>query len=178
MSDKPVRRFPFWLTLSVLGNLVLLGLLAGIFLKAPKPVHKPHGDRHPHIELTEAEREGVRDLMRESFEAARPVMEARREAERALAEALKADPYNEEAARAALARLREADRAAREAMGDHMFDRLATLSPDQREVIAAIIAGNMEKRGKRHKKLREFKERREEMREQHEGEMPPPPPPE
>jgi hypothetical protein len=28
MSDPQVRRFPFWLTLSVLGNLVLVGLLA------------------------------------------------------------------------------------------------------------------------------------------------------
>ena len=175
MSDKPVRRFPFWLTLSALGNLVMLGLLAGIFLNAPKPDEKPRGERRPHMELTLAEREGVRDLMRESFEAARPAMEARREAERALAEALKTDPYNEEVSRAALSRLREADLAAREAMGNHMFDRLGDLSPEQREVIALVIAGNMEKRGKRHKKFRDFKERREEMREERERGTPPPP---
>ena len=168
MSETQVRRFPFWLTLSVLGNLVLLGLLAGIFLNAPKPPrHDGKGDR-PHIALSDEERQAVRQLMRESFEAARPAMEIRREAERALAETLKSEPYNAEAARAALDHLRETDRTAREIVGNHMFDRLDTLSPEQREVIAMIIAGNIEKRGKRHDKIKKFRENR--------GDGPPPPP--
>lgn len=168
MSEPQVRRFPFWLTLSVLANLVLLGLLAGIFLKAPKPVHPRGHVERPPIELSDEDRAEVRLLMRESFEAARPAMDIRREAERALAETLKAEPYNEDAARAALAHLRETDRTAREIVGNHLFDHLDTLSPEQREVIALMIAGNIEKRGKRHEKIKKFRENR--------GDAPPPPP--
>lgn len=170
MSEPQVRRFPFWLTVSVLGNLVLLGLLAGIFLNAPKPPrHDARGDR-PHITLSEGDREAVRQLMRESFEAGREAMEVRRAAERTLAETLRAEPYNEAAARAALANLREADRAARDIVADRMFDGLGELSPDQRALVAKIMAGNLDKRGKRHDKIKKFQEMR--------GEDPPRPPPE
>lgn len=168
MSETQPRRFPFWLTLSVLGNLVLLGLLAGIFLKAPKPMHaRIHEDR-PAIMLSEEDRAAVRQLMRESFEAGREAMEVRRTAERTLAETLRAEPYDEAAARAALASLREADRTARDIVADRMFDGLSDLSPDQRALVAKIMAGNLDKRGKRHDKIKKFRE--------HRGEAPPPPP--
>jgi uncharacterized membrane protein len=161
-----VRRFPFWLTLSVLGNLVLVGLLAGIFLKGP-PGHGPGRDGGkpiPGIELTEAEREGVRQLMRESFEAGRDAMAVRREAERELAAVLSAEVYDDAAARAALTRLRETDRIARETVGNHMFDGLAELSPPQRALVSKIMSGNMEKRGKRGERLEKWRERRDERK--------------
>ena len=80
MSEPQIRRFPFWLTLSVLGNLVLLGLIAGILLNAPPrfDMGRDRGGEAPRIELTDAERDGVRKLMRESFEAGREAMAARR----------------------------------------------------------------------------------------------------
>ncbi|WP_291201961.1 periplasmic heavy metal sensor [Hyphomonas sp.] len=162
-QQPQVRRFPFWLTLSVLGNLVLIGLLAGIFLKGPAG-HDPGRDRGKGgagIELTEAEREGVRQLMRESFEAGRDAMAARREAERELATVLRAEVYDDAAARAALMRLRETDRVARETVGNHMFDGLAELSPAQRALVARIMSGNMEKRGKRGERLEKWRERRD-----------------
>lgn len=171
MNEPQVRRFPFWLTLSVLGNLVLIGLLAGIFLNAaPKPGRdwRPHG---PGPQLSAGDREAVRDLMRESFEAGREAMQVRREAERNLADTLKAEPYNEEAARTALTELREADRTARDIVADRMFEGLDELSPEQRALVANIMSGNLEKRGKRGERLEKWRERREERRE---GEGPPP----
>jgi uncharacterized membrane protein len=166
MSDQQpqVRRFPFWLTLSVLGNLVLIGLLAGIFLKSPKGYDhgRPPGGQKPGFELTESEREGVRNLMRESFEAGREAMIARREAERALADALRAEPYDETVVRAALASLREADRIARDKVSDRMLEGLDDLNADQRALVAKIMSGNMEKRGKRGERLEKWRERREE----------------
>ena len=163
MSEPQIRRFPFWLTLSVLGNLVLLGLVAGIFLNAPPRFDKgrDRGGEAPRIELTDAERDGVRKLMRESFEAGREAMAARRVAERQLAEVLRAEVYDDTAARAALSRLREADRVARETVGDHMFDGLADLSPEQRALVAKIMSGNLEKRGKRGERVDKFRERRD-----------------
>jgi uncharacterized membrane protein len=165
MSEQQpqVRRFPFWLTLSVFGNLVLIGLLAGIFLNGPP--HKGPGRGHdkgqPRIELSDTEREGVRELMRESFEAGREAMGVRREAERELAAVLSAESYDDAAARAALARLREADRVARETIGNHMFDGLADLSPAQRAMVSRIMSGNMEKRGHRGERLKKHKEERD-----------------
>ncbi len=163
MSEPQVRRFPFWLTVSVLINLVLVGLLAGVFLNAPaKPDHGRggHGDR-PGSELSREEREGVRKLMRASFESGREAMDVRREAERNLADALRADPYDEAAVRTALASLREADRIARDIIADRMFDGLDELNSNQRALVARIMAGNMEKRGKTRERLEKFRERRE-----------------
>lgn len=160
MSETQVRRFPFWLTVSVLGNLVLLGLLAGIFLNAPKPPRHDGKSDRPHIVLSDEDREAVRQLMRDSFEAGREAMEVRRAAERTLAETLRAEPYDETAARTALANLREADRAARDIVADRMFDGLSELSPDQRALVAKIMAGNLDKRGKAHDKIKKFREMR------------------
>jgi uncharacterized membrane protein len=171
MSDPQVRRFPFWLTASVLINLVLVGLLAGVFLNGPPkpdPGRGGHGDR-PVSELSREEREGVRQLMRASFESGREAMEARREAERHLADTLRADPYDATAARAALTSLREADRIARDTVADRMFDGLDELSPRQRAMVARIMAGNMDKRGRAGERFEKFRERREERRE---GEAP------
>lgn len=164
MSEPQVRRFPFWLTLSVLGNLVLVGLLAGIFLNAPKRPDWGRGNpgAPPGFELSNEERDGVRQLMRASFEAGREPLEARRAAERRLADALRAEPYDEAAARAALSSLREADRLARDAVADRMFDGLDELNPNQRALVAKIMAGNMEKRGKAGERLEKWRERRKE----------------
>lgn len=164
MSDPQVRRFSFWLTLSVLCNLVLIGLLAGIFLNTPSgPVWDRGRPGEPAgFELSQQDREGVRELMRASFDAGREALRARRAAERSLADALRAEPYDEAAARAALSRLREADRIARDTVADRIFDGLDELNPTQRALVARIIAGNMEKRGKADERLERLRERRQE----------------
>jgi len=178
MSDAQPRRFPFLLTLSVLGNLVLLGLVAGIFLKAqPGSDHgRGHGPDHPGFEMSREDREAVRRLMHDSFEAGRDAIEARREAERDLVDVLSADPYSEEAARGALARLREADKVSRDIVADRMFDGLDELSPEQRVLVAKLMAGNLEKRGKRSERIEKWRERRDERlrdrEEDGEGETP------
>ena len=68
------------------------------------------------------------------------------------------------AAKLALTRLRETDRVARETVGNHMFDGLADLSPAQRALVAKIMSGNMEKRGKRGERLEKWRERRDERK--------------
>lgn len=182
MSDTQpqARRFPFLLTLSVLGNLVLLGLLAGIFLKGP---HKGYGDRDrgpdkPGIELSKEDREAVRELMHASFEAGREAVEVRRGAEKTLAEVLRAEPYNEEAARTALNNLRDADKQARDIVADRMIDGLDELSAEQRALVAKLMTGNMDRRGKRGERLEKFRERRDGERSDRPLEAPPAPPPE
>jgi uncharacterized membrane protein len=164
MSDPQVRRFPFWLTLSVLGNLVLIGLLAGIFLNTPPGPDRDRGGPGgpPGFELSQKDREGVRELMRASVDAGREALRARRAAERGLADALRAEPYDEAAARAALSALREADRIARDTVADRMFDGLDELNPNQRALVARIMSGNMEKRGKAGERLERLRERRQE----------------
>lgn len=162
MSEPQKRRFPFVLTLSVLVNLVLVGLIAGVLLKGPaKRERVPAGER-PGIELSREDRDTVRQLMRSSFEVSRDALEIRHAAERRLVEVLRADPYDEAAARAALVELREADRAARDIVADRMFDGMGELTPEQRALVAHLIAGNAERRGDRHDRLEKFRERREE----------------
>lgn len=168
MSDPKARRFPFWLTLSVLGNLVLVGLVAGIFLNAPvKPGWSRSGPSQPAaMKLSDDDRAGVRRLMRSSFDAGREALVNRRGAERNFADALRAEPYDEAGVRQALAALREADRIARDKVADHMIDGLDELNPDQRAMVAKIMSGNMERRSKAGERLEKLRERRMERREE------------
>lgn len=166
MSDVPKRRFPFWLTLSVLGNLILLGLVAGIFLKAPpQRDHRPGGGPGmPGIELSQEDREAVRDLLRESFQKGRPQIEAGRQAERRFVAVLTADPYDEAAVRQALSELRDADRLARDAVANNMLEGLGEMSPEQRALVAKLMSNNLDQRSKRQERLEKFRERRDERR--------------
>jgi uncharacterized membrane protein len=164
MSEPQIPRLGFWLTASVLGNLVLVGLLAGIFLNAPP---KPGRDGRPDLrgaQISREDREVVRALMRESFEAGREAMVARRLAERRVAETFRAEPYDQAGARAAHEELREADRKARDIMADRMFEGMPELTPAQRALVARVVSGNIEKRGMRSERLEAWRERREEIR--------------
>jgi len=164
MSQPKVPSPRFWLTVSVLGNLVLAGLLAGIFLNAsPKPGRDGRPD-HRGAQISREDREVVRALMRESFEAGREALAARRLAERRIAETFRAEPYDEVAARAALQDLREADRKASEIMADRMFEGMPELTSAQRALIARLMSGNLEKRAMLSERLEARRERREEIR--------------
>lgn len=160
MSEIQKRRFPFWLTISVLANLVLVGLIAGMLLKGP---HKGGGVKpspRPGIEMSDSDKKVVRELMHASFEAGREAMDARRDAERKLAEVLSAEPYDEVASRAALADLRDADQRARKIVSDRIFEGLDDLSPQQRELVGKIMSGNIDRRGDRRQKWKERREKR------------------
>ena len=65
----------------------------------------------------------------------------------------------------ALRTLREADRIARDKVADQMIDGLDELNPDQRAMVAKIMSGNMERRGRAGEHLEKFRERRMERRE-------------
>ena len=161
MSEPQVRRFPFLLTLSVLTNLVLLGLIAGVLYKA-RPVDPPPRGERPGFELSREDRDAVRQLMRASFEAGRESLEARHAAERHLVEVLCAETYDEAAARVALDELRKADPVSRDIVARHMLDGMGDLTPEQRGLVARLMAGNLERRGGHREKLEKFRERREE----------------
>ena len=162
MSEPQVRRFPFLLTLSVLTNLVLVGLIAGVLYKARPEPAPPRGDDRPGHELSREDRDSVRQLMRASFEAGRESLLARHAAERRLVEILSADPYDEAAARAALVELRKADEVSRDIVANSMFDGMGDLTAEQRGLVARLMSGNMERRGGRREKLDKFRDRREE----------------
>lgn len=166
MNETPKRSFPFWLTLSVLGNLVLLGLIAGIFLKSPpKRDFGPFGGPgRPGMELSQEDRKAVRELLRDSLETGRAQIEAGRKAERHFVDVLTAEPFDEAAARAALQELRAADRLARDTVANNMLDGLSELSPEQRALVAKLMANNLEQRSKRHERFQKFRERRDERR--------------
>lgn len=171
MSDPGARRFPFWLTVSVLSNLVLAGMVAGIFLNSPaKPGWSRSGSGQPAvIALSDEDRAGVRRLMRSSFEAGREALGARRAGERRLADALRAEPYDETGVRQALAALREADRIARDKVADHMIDGLDELNPDQRAMVARALSGSLERRSREGERLETFRERQRERRNEDAG---------
>ena len=166
MSDAPKRRFPFLLTASVLTNLMLVGLLAGIFLRSPpRPLPGPGGmPGGPGLELSQDERDEVRQLIRDSLAGGRPHIEAGREAERKFVEILTAEPYDKVAARAALAELRAADRLARDTVANMMLDGMDELSAEQRGLVAKLMANNLDKRRQRHERFEKFRERRDERR--------------
>jgi hypothetical protein len=69
------RRIPFWLTLSVMANLLLFGLITGMVLRTPHHRMGPDGMGHerPPV-LGEASREDrmmVRRMMMEAFQSAK-----------------------------------------------------------------------------------------------------------
>ena len=56
MSEThPTRRIPFWLTLSVMANLLLVGLLVGMALRAPMHGRGPDGGDGPRPPMLDAE---------------------------------------------------------------------------------------------------------------------------
>ena len=171
MNDTPKRRFPFLLTASVLGNLVLIGLVAGIFLRSsPRPPPGPGGmPGGPGFELSQHERDVVRRLLRDSVAEGRSQIEAGREAERKFVEILTAEPYDETAARAALAELRAADGTARDTVANRMLDGMDEVSAEQRGLVAKLMANNLDKRMQRHDRFEKFRERRDERRREEDG---------
>lgn len=148
MSEAAPRKLPFWLIVSVLVNMLLLGLIGGMLLKPDK---KPAPDRpriggveRPLLGLESAEdRAKVRRIVREAIQDARPEMETRAAARRALGERLNAEVYDAEAISAAMSDLRAAEAALLAKMHGNLETELGDLTPAQRRAVAAAMSRPM-----------------------------------
>ena len=143
MSETPVRtprRISFWMTLSLLFNLLLLGLVAGILVRQ-MPDRDRQGDR-PRFsqDIAPETRRAMFGLMRESYRETRAERDVRNEARKRLAEALKAEPFDAARVRGAFAELRLTDDAVHAATHEAMVARLEALPPEQRRAMADWLA--------------------------------------
>ncbi|MCA8900503.1 MAG: periplasmic heavy metal sensor [Hyphomonas sp.] len=163
MTETPTpprtRHVPFWLVISLMANMMLVGLFAGMFLRSgPKPHEAPH--RKPPIAWVshEGDRMEVAAVMRQAFEASEEERSERIAARKALADALGKDPYNADAVRTAFAGLRAADMAVHAATHEEMVEQFASLPVEERVRMAEILTRGpmtMMPRGER-RNLRSF----------------------
>lgn len=151
--DRSTRRIPFWLTVSLLFNLLLLGLVTGMALRQI-PDRPDRGDRPRYTsEMTPDARKAMFGLMRESYRETRAEREVRDAARRALSEALKAEPFDSDRVRAAFADLREADNAVHAATHDAMIVRLQALPPEQRQGVADMLGRGSDRSRRNERRL-------------------------
>lgn len=139
-SDTP-RRWPLWLIVSLMANMILVGLLAGFLMQAG-PKGKPDGpprDRISWGDRDDPNREAVRQVFKQAFKASGQERMARVETRRQLAEAVIAEPYDADAVREAFSNLRSADDAVNEATHDAMADLFATMTVEERQHMAEIL---------------------------------------
>ena len=142
MNDKPAstRQIPFWLVLSLMANMALVGLLAGLLLRPGLPGHRDAASREHFAWVQPDERsEAIGKALRESFLASGEKRAARVEARKALGEAVASDPYDEAAVRAAFKVLREADDSVNDSMHEAMVKQFATLSLEDRQHVARFL---------------------------------------
>ncbi|MEZ5945940.1 MAG: periplasmic heavy metal sensor [Hyphomonas sp.] len=144
MSETPAkpRQVPFWLVLSLMANMMLVGLFAGLLLRRPPPPQGPP-DGSPRIEWVSRdgdERRQIAVVMRTAFEASEGERSERVAARAALAEALGKEPYDADAVRAAFAGLRRADEAVHAATHEKMVEQFASLPVDERLHMADIVS--------------------------------------
>ena len=145
MSEPaPKRRIPFWLMLSIMGNLLLLGLVVGSNLRTPHHRLAPLGmapQRPPILrDASHGDRMMVRRMMMVAFQSAGAEIAERRVVRAALGEALQNDPYDSDAVRRAFASLRMSDDAVHAAIHESLVDRLGDLSVEQRTALAEMLS--------------------------------------
>ena len=146
------------LVLSLAANVFLGGFVAGRFLgkpphetAAPIGEHGPRGggrgERFAHLSPE------AREAMREIFQARRDLFREhrmeRRELQRALHEAMIAEPWNREAVELAMAALREKGSEHHEAQNKVLLDALENLSLEDRKALADMQNKRRHKRGGR-----------------------------
>lgn len=154
-SAPSPRRVPFWLTLSLMGNMLLFGLMAGLLLRSGPSSDGPRV--RPDIErtLSEEDRRELRSLMRELYRLTEAQRDERHAIRQELSEALRREPFDEAAVRAGFEKLRLADEAVHTKMHEAMILRLKTLPPERRERVAGLLAFRPDgRRPERHRKDR------------------------
>lgn len=129
-------RMPRWAwvlaTVSLAVNLLVVGAIAGKFL-AHRHGHFFHGHRAFFKSLSEERRTELRNIMHEAREPVRPLWKKAREARKAVADAMRAEPYDEAELRKALTNLMEAEVAARSASEDMVLSIVTKLSAEERQ---------------------------------------------
>ena len=142
MNDKPasVRQLPLWLIVSLMANMMLIGLLAGLLLRpAPsKPFVDKSKARFSWVQ-SEGGGEPVALVLREAFQASESARATRVAARQALADAVAKDPYDEAAVREAFGKLRDADDSVNEATHEAMVKLFATLPVEDRKHMAMFL---------------------------------------
>lgn len=144
-AGKPERRWlgPAFLV-SLAFNLFLVALISVALVKGPPggefgPPPRGEGAALLHgafKELPEEDRKEIRRAMREKFREIRPHFSEMQEAREALADAVAAEPYDENAVRAAFDEVSRAMTAMSDMGRDAMLDGFARLTPEQRQRVA------------------------------------------
>lgn len=148
-GDTP---FPVWLSLSVLLNLLLIGLIAGYLIGQPRG-GPPHGGRldpgslrsevalgRGILEVTpEADRRALSRSLGRAIGQSGGQFRDRLRARNEIMTALRADTFEPEAVAAALNSVQSADTRAQDALHDRLIAALSELSPEQREQLADFM---------------------------------------
>lgn len=143
MNEKPPampRQVPFWLVISLMANMMLVGLLGGLLLRpgAPKPVVEHSQERFAWVEK-DGEGAPVALVLRKAYQASESEREARVTARKALADAVARDPYDEKAVREAFTALRQADDSVNESTHEAMVQLFAALPVEERAHMARFL---------------------------------------
>jgi len=145
------RRVPFWLVISLMANLALVGLVAGMMLRAgPQQNTRDAGshERFAWASRSDGNRDAIARVFREAFQASIAERKGRDASRRALAEAVTSDPYDSDAVRKAFADLRKADDSVNAATHEAMADLFATLPLEDRKHMALILTHGPGDRGR------------------------------
>ena len=161
--SRPFSSIPLALTLSVLVNLLLLGIVAGYLVgKSPDRSEDRRGDRPPPGPMSseyalargivdlgpEEDRRAVIGMFRNIVVDNGEGLRRRIEARNALSMAVAQDPYDPEALRRAMNDLQAADHELQMAFQDAIVARLAELTPEQRQQLGVMMTRDHPRRGR------------------------------
>ena len=137
MSDRPSRRFSIILTLSLVVNGLLVGLLIGGGLRQERTPPPPDGGERALVRalessVKEADRSSVRNALRIAYASTRAERLQLRQARRDLRLALAADPYNVDAVVEAFQAVRSAEATARVGLHNELARQFERLSAKER----------------------------------------------
>ncbi|MEO0816927.1 MAG: periplasmic heavy metal sensor [Pseudomonadota bacterium] len=167
MSEEK-RSFPLWLSISVLMNILFVGLVAGYVLGKPAEMRgdgaaPPPGPLRSELVLGRGilevtPREDRRELgqsfrraMGQSGGQLRDRLAARGE----IMSALRQEPFDPDAVADALESLRAADARLQDALHSRLVDALAGLTPEQRSELVELFSQDAEERARSRPRLRD-----------------------
>lgn len=166
----PARTFPLWLSLSVLLNFLLVGLVVGYLVARPAEAPRPDGPGGQAglrseialgrgiLEVTPpSERRQLARSFREALTGSGGQVRDRLRARNAILAALEAEDFDTGAIEAALGQLQAADQRLQDALHEQLVEALGELTPEQRQELAMFIR---EDAARRSAVRRGFRERR------------------
>ena len=167
--SRPGSSFPLLLTISVLANLLLAGLVAGYLIgkgpdrergerdgPPPGPMRSEYMLARGIVDLGPAEdRRAVIGMFRDVVLQNGPDLRRRIAARSALGEAISREPYDAAAVRAAMDELQVIDRDLQRAFQEAIVTRLGELTPEQRRQLTEAM-GRERRRSERFREHREM----------------------